>query len=487
MADSKITDLTLATSITGDDVLPIVNGGSTKKVTVTKIKEGLATTTYVDTQDALKYDASNPSGYQTAGQVQTIADAKVVQTITNGVTATAPSQDAVFDALATKQATLVSATNIKTINGTTILGSGDLVVSGGGSVTLSPIGAVPNANAATLTGSVLNLQPASASFGGVVTTGDQTFAGAKTFSSIKFGATGVPTFFEYIGSPFLTGAGGVTFNIGGGPGVVQNNLAVPNGTFNIGLQTASTIASFDANKNVVSLPLATYPSLTELALLKGVTGSSVQTQLNAKVTSVTGTAPVVSSGGATPAISMAAATASVDGFLTAANFTTFNNKQDKSLSAYSVVANNTASSANAAEFTFRKWDKATYGGTIAWNGTAPTTILGQSYGGQQVGNMVSINLSIVYSVAGATNTQVTFTLPSDLPTPVSPTGFTAALDVIAYGTGMIMNATNSTAVTGARNCFLRRNAANNGYEFFLNVSISVSAKVAILNLTYQTS
>ena len=44
------------------------------------------------------------------------------------------------------------------------------------------------------------------------------------------------------------------------------------------------------------------------------------------LTSVTGTAPVVSSGGTTPAISMAAATSSVDGYLTAANFTTFNNK-----------------------------------------------------------------------------------------------------------------------------------------------------------------
>lgn len=45
------------------------------------------------------------------------------------------------------------------------------------------------------------------------------------------------------------------------------------------------------------------------------------------VTSVTGAAPVVSSGGTTPQISMAAATGSVDGYLTAANFTTFNNKQ----------------------------------------------------------------------------------------------------------------------------------------------------------------
>lgn len=39
---------------------------------------------------------------QTAAQVQTIADAKVTQTITNGVTSTSPSEDAVFDALALK-------------------------------------------------------------------------------------------------------------------------------------------------------------------------------------------------------------------------------------------------------------------------------------------------------------------------------------------------------------------------------------------------
>jgi hypothetical protein len=44
------------------------------------------------------------------------------------------------------------------------------------------------------------------------------------------------------------------------------------------------------------------------------------------VTSVTGTAPVVSSGGNTPAISMPAATTSVNGYLTSTDWTTFNNK-----------------------------------------------------------------------------------------------------------------------------------------------------------------
>ena len=47
---------------------------------------------------------------------------------------------------------------------------------------MAAIGSSPNANGATLTGSVLNLEPASASFGGVVTTAAQTFAGEKTFS-----------------------------------------------------------------------------------------------------------------------------------------------------------------------------------------------------------------------------------------------------------------------------------------------------------------
>lgn len=53
----------------------------------------------------------------------------------------------------------------------------------GGVTTMAAIGSSPNANAATISGSTLTLQPASASFGGVVTTATQSFAGAKTFSS----------------------------------------------------------------------------------------------------------------------------------------------------------------------------------------------------------------------------------------------------------------------------------------------------------------
>jgi len=66
------------------------------------------------------------------------------------------------------------------------------------------------------------------------------------------------------------------------------------------------------------------------ASVNGYLTSTDWTTFNSKgsgtVTSVTGTAPVVSSGGTTPAISMAAATTSVNGYLSSTDWTTFNNK-----------------------------------------------------------------------------------------------------------------------------------------------------------------
>lgn len=52
--------------------------------------------------------------------------------------------------------------------------------------------------------------------------------------------------------------------------------------------TASEILATDASKNLVSLAVATYPSLTELAYVKGVT-SAIQTQLTAKAPSTSPT------------------------------------------------------------------------------------------------------------------------------------------------------------------------------------------------------
>jgi hypothetical protein len=73
-------------------------------------------------------------------------------------------------------------------------------------------------------------------------------------------------------------------------------------------ETASTIASFDASKNIKSLALATYPSLTELSYVKGVT-SALQTQLGAKAAALSGTANEIAYFNATTTIaSLAVAT-----------------------------------------------------------------------------------------------------------------------------------------------------------------------------------
>ena len=100
-----------------------------------------------------------------------------------------------------------------------------------------------------------------------------------------------------------------------------------------GTGTTNELAYFTGSTVIASLSTATYPSLTELSYVKGVT-SSIQTQLNAKqaagtyVTSVTGTSPIVSSGGTTPAISIPVATTSVNGYLSSTDWTTFNGKQN---------------------------------------------------------------------------------------------------------------------------------------------------------------
>jgi hypothetical protein len=57
---------------------------------------------------------------------------------------------------------------------------------GGGVNTMAAIGSSPNANGASISSTTLTLQPASASFGGVMTTGTQTIVGNKTWGGTQF-------------------------------------------------------------------------------------------------------------------------------------------------------------------------------------------------------------------------------------------------------------------------------------------------------------
>ena len=97
MANQKISELTaIATIDNATDVLPIVDTSATttKKITLTQVKTSLALNNVDNTSDANK-----------------------------------PVSSATQTALDAKQATLVSGTNIKTINSTSLLGSGDISIS----------------------------------------------------------------------------------------------------------------------------------------------------------------------------------------------------------------------------------------------------------------------------------------------------------------------------------------------------------------------
>ena len=109
--------------------------------------------------------------------------------------------------------------------------------------------------------------------------------------------------------------------------------------------SASGATAWNANHSLVGVGTMAEQNANNVAItggsISGVSGIGT-------VTAVTGTAPVVSSGGNTPAISMAAATGSVNGYLTATDWTTFNAKQPAGTYVTSVAATSPVTSSGGA-------------------------------------------------------------------------------------------------------------------------------------------
>lgn len=101
-----------------------------------------------------------------------------------------------------------------------------------GDITLSAIGATPNANGATLTSQVLNLQPADGTYGGIVSATTQTFVGAKTFSNTLTASNGLTL---TNGALNLTSSSGTLSLAGMSTSSLSfgtNNVAFTSGNFN---------------------------------------------------------------------------------------------------------------------------------------------------------------------------------------------------------------------------------------------------------------
>jgi hypothetical protein len=433
-------------------------------------------------------------------------------------------------------------------------------------ITLSAIGAVPNANAATLTGSVLSLEPASDSFGGVVTVATQTFAGNKTFRDqtiLGAGIIGTPTYGLAPQATVGSTTGGV-FDIrntntdiiaGNTIGTLQfsakddNSVAYANAQIKAitqnGIGTGSsgktdlifytsngststervkmndlglvinseviqTIASFDANKSIKSLSTTTYPSLTELSYVKGVT-SSVQTQLNGKQpinANLTALAGLTHPGGV-PFVRMfssgvfildtsnyltsvgisnltATGTPSATTYLRGDN--TWASFSAAPQNAYTILANNTNASAVPTEQVFKAVAEQVYTPTPVWTvtGTAPSGTTDHSYQWSQIGNTVNVRLNLAFASTGSGVTAVSCPLPADMPTPKSPSGFTTANANLYYGSGLMTNTRNSAPTTAPVFTSIRRNSNNNGYEFFMSRASNAPAYVYI-SIQYFTA
>ena len=144
MPDKKITDLTAITTIVDTDVLPIVDvdADETKKITISQVKAQSPVQSVNGSTGTVTVQETLVSGTN----IKTINSTSILGsgdiTISGGSTdwgdigGTLSNQTDLQSALDAKQATLVSGTNIKTVNSTSLLGSGDISISAAwGSIT----------------------------------------------------------------------------------------------------------------------------------------------------------------------------------------------------------------------------------------------------------------------------------------------------------------------------------------------------------------
>lgn len=117
--------------------------------------------------------------------------------------------------------------------------------------------------------------------------------------------------------------------------------------------------------------------------------------------------------------------------------------------------------------------------TLTWSaGTAPGIAgsIDHTYSWSKTGRMVTITGAIIATPAGATVTQVSFPLPSALPTPIEPTGTSGAGSRIHYfGSGRMATSLTSTGAAGAS--WIRSNSGDNGYELGVTASSGSHTRV----------
>ena len=261
MADKKINALDAIVSVGDADVLPIVDASvsTTKKITVTQVK-ALAPVQSVASKTGAVTLVKGDVGL---GNVDNTADADK------------PVSSATQIALNAKQDTLVSGTNIKTVNSTSLLGSGDISISasaawGGITGTLSSqtdLQSALDAKQATITGAATTITSSDLTASRAVTSSATGKIEVSSVTSTELG------YVSGVTSAIQTQIDGKQATItGGATSITSSDLTV-----------SRALVSDGSGKVAVSDVTS-----TELGYLDGVT-SAVQTQVDSKIAKYDGT------------------------------------------------------------------------------------------------------------------------------------------------------------------------------------------------------
>jgi hypothetical protein len=213
-------------------------------------------------------------------------DTAVARILTANIGLASPARDEVEegDASGNEGWALTMRNNLRTIDtevGTLITDVNTLTTNNSEDVTLAAIGSSPNANAASIVGQVLTLQPASGSFGGVLTAGAQTIGGSKVFAAntqFDAGITGyggilllTGTYDAGVGGVSATGAEikGFTADSGSQVGVQLNSAGNGMGLLTAGSKVVRIINGTQGEVAYFGNTAATAFNLTGTATLSG--------------------------------------------------------------------------------------------------------------------------------------------------------------------------------------------------------------------------
>jgi hypothetical protein len=277
MADLKISALTSAGALAGTEPLPIVQGGSTKKTTAQDIANLKATPDLQQVTDAGSTTTNDIIVDDGTNSVQIQPNQlKITNTIGYGTIGAANLTDTPNFELPNKAA------------GTFTFAMTSDITSGVASVSSGTNISVDNTDPANpIINSLADRYKTSSVTSNTIGNGSKTFTVDADLAYIPLQEVLI------VNSPSNHMHGEVT-SYSGTTLVVDVNHHTGSGTFaswviNLdgipidaitGVGTANEISYFTSGQVIASLPVATYPSLTELSYVKGVT-SAIQTQLNA--------------------------------------------------------------------------------------------------------------------------------------------------------------------------------------------------------------